>query len=116
MPFAYAGHCYATTEEALEAFQTTFPVIGDVQWTGHRASSITATGNLSYSVESRAMTGNQLSSRTGSLQLATCATVDYSAFDPVAAAALWTTMFTITMTLWVVAKKLGMILAFFKKQ
>lgn len=115
MPFAYAGHCYATTGEALEAFQKTFPVIGDVQWTGHVASSIDASGALSYTVETRAMTGNGLSSRTGTLYLVGCAEADFAPFDPVAAASMWTVMFSITLTLWVTAKKSGMILAFFKK-
>lgn len=116
MPFAYAGHCYATNGEALEAFQVSFPQLGDTTWIWHRASSIDAVGAITYTVVTKGSTSNATSNRSGTLQLATCTDVDYSAFDPTAAAALWTAMFSITMTLWVIAKKSGMILAFFKKQ
>lgn len=115
MPFAYAGHCYATTEEVLEAFQTTFPVIGEVQWTGHVASSITGTGNLSYSVETRAMTGNGLNSRTGSIQLATCSTPDAPVFDPVAAGGVFAFFFLGAAGTWYLSQNLGLILEAVKK-
>jgi hypothetical protein len=115
MPYAYTGHCYATTGEALEAFQKGFPLFGDTIWVWHTSSSINATGAITYSVVSKPSTTNSTSTRSGTLQLASCVDADFAAFDPVAAASMWATMFTITMTLWLIAKNAGVILAFFKK-
>lgn len=115
MPYAYAGHCYATTGQALEAFRMTFPVIGEVQWTGHVASSIDASGALSYTVETCAMTGNGLNSRTGTLQLAPCAEVDAVAFDPVAAGGVFAFFFLGVAGTWLLSQNLGLILEAVKK-
>ena len=89
MPFAYSDHCYATSGEALEAFQKGFPIFGDTVWVWHTTSSINAAGAITYTVETKSSTGNATSTRSGTIQLASCSTPDAPVFDPVAAAALW---------------------------
>lgn len=115
MPYGFAGACYATTGEALEAFQKSFPLLGDVNWTGHVSSSITATGLINYSVLTRPITSNTLSSRTGTFQLASCSEVDLSPFDPVVGAAVFALFFASVAGLFVVSKSAGLILEAIKK-
>ncbi|KAF0162997.1 MAG: hypothetical protein FD157_3515 [Rhodocyclaceae bacterium] len=115
MPFAYAGHCYATTEEALEQFQSSFPVWGDINVTAHASSSINATGLITYSVLTRPIASNTVSSRTGSLQLAACGTVDAPVFDPVAAGGVFAFFFVGVAGTWYLSQNLGLILEAVKK-
>ena len=115
MPFVYTGQCYATTAEALLAFQKGFPLLGDTVWVWHSASSVDAGGVITYTVVTKSSTANLTTSRGGTITLATCSMPDAPVFDPVAAAALWIGMFTVTMTLWVIAKGSGAILEFFKR-
>lgn len=115
MPFGYAGHCYATTGEALEAFQVSFPVWGDVNVTGHVSSSINATGLLSYSVLTRPITSNTVTSRTGTIQLASCSAVDAPQFDATAAGGVFAFFFLGVAGAWFLSKNLGLILEAVKK-
>jgi len=115
MSFGYAGHCYATTGEALESFQKSFPVWGDVNVTAHVSSSIDAGGLLTYSVLSRPIASNTVSSRTGTLQLATCGMVDAPVFDPVAAGGVFAFFFLGVAGTWYLSQNLGLILEAVKK-
>lgn len=115
MPLAYAGHCYTTAGDALEAFQNTFPVVGDVQWTWHMASSITEAGALSYQVQTRTMANNNLYSRTGTIYLAECATPDVADFDPAAAGGVFAFFFLGVAGAWLLSKNIGLILEGIKK-
>lgn len=116
MPYGYAGTCYATTGEALESFQKSFPKLGDVNWTSHVSSSINTTGQITYSVQIRPITSNTLSSRTGSFQLAGCSVVDAeSPFDPAVASGIFVFFFASIVTVWVVSKNAGLILEAVKR-
>lgn len=115
MPFAYAGHCYATTGEALEAFQVSFPRWGDVNVVGHVSSSIDGAGVLSYSVLTRPIASNTVSSRTGTIQLATCSAVDAPEFDAVAAGGVFAFFFLGAAGTWYLSQNLGLILEAVKK-
>lgn len=115
MPFAYAGHCYETIGEALEAFQVSFPRWGDVNVVGHVSSSIDMAGVLSYSVLTRPIAGNTLSSRTGTIQLATCSAADAPDFDPVAAGGVFAFFFLGVAMTWLLSKNIGLILEGIKK-
>lgn len=115
MPFAYAGHCYSTTGEALEAFQNSFPVWGDVNVTALASGSINGSGLISYSVLTRPIASNTVSSRTGTLQLATCSEVDAPEFDPVAAGGVFAFFFLGVAGTWYLAQNLGLILEAVKK-
>jgi hypothetical protein len=115
MPYAHAGHCYATTGEALEAFQKSFPVWGDANVTALASSSVNASGLLTYSVLTRPITSNTVSSRTGTLQLASCSTVDAPVFDPVAAGGVFAFFFLGVAGTWYLSQNLGLILEAVKK-
>lgn len=115
MPFGYAGHCYATAGEALENFQKSFPVWGDANVTALVSSSINVSGLISYSVLTRPITTNTVSSRTGTLQLATCSTVDAPLFDPVAAGGVFAFFFLGVAGTWYLSQNLGLILEAVKK-
>lgn len=111
----YAGHCYATTEEALEAFQKSFPVLGDTNWQWHNSSSISATGLITYSVTTKPTTTNTTSTRSGTMQLSTCSVVDAPVFDPVAASGVFGVFFVGVVGSWYLAQNLGLILEAVKK-
>lgn len=115
MQTAYAGHCYATESEALAAFQTSFPKLGDVNWTAHVSSSINGTGLLSYSVLTRPITSNTVSSRTGTIQLPSCDPVDVAEFDPAAAGGVFSFFFLGVAGLWYFSKNIGLILEAVRK-
>lgn len=115
MPYAYAGHCYATTGEALEQFQNAFPVWGDINVTAHASSSINATGLVTYSVLTRPITSNTVSSRTGTIQLAACGTPDTVEFDPAAAGGVFAFFFLGVAMTWFLSQNIGLILEAIKK-
>lgn len=115
MPFAYSGHCYATVGEALEAFQVSFPKLGDTVWTWHTSSSISAGGLITYSLVSKPSTTNTTSTRTGTMQLATCSTPDAPAFDPVAAGGVFAFFFLGVVMTWILSQNVGLILEAIKK-
>jgi len=114
MPFAHAGHCYATTGEALEAFQVSFPKYGDTVWVWHTSSSIDASGLITFSLISKPTTTNTTSTRTGSLQLSACSTPDVE-FDSVAAGGIFAFFFLGVAMTWFLSKNLGLILEAVKK-
>lgn len=76
MGYAFAPYCYETTAEALAAFQKQFPSIGDINYVGHVSSSISPAGVISYSLETRPIASNTVSSRTGSFTLSSCSPAD----------------------------------------
>lgn len=115
MPFGYAGHCYATTGEALEAFQKSFPVLGDTNWVWHTSSSISAAGLITYNVITKPTTTNSTSTRSGTMQLATCSTIDAPVFDPVAAGGVFAFFFLGVAGTWYLSQNLGLILEAVKK-
>ncbi len=115
MQLGFAGQCYATNAEALAAFQKSFPKWGDVNVTAHTSSSISATGLVTYSVLTRPITGNTVSSRTGTLQLVGCDPVDAPVFDPVAAGGVFAFFFLGVAGTWYLSQNLGLILEAVKK-
>lgn len=115
MPYAFTGHCYATTAEALEAFQKGFPVFGDTTWVWHTSSSINATGAITYTVNTKPTTTNTVNARTGTIQLASCSVVDAPVFDPVAAGGVFAFFFLGVAGTWYLAQNLGLILEAVKK-
>jgi len=115
MPFAYAGHCYATHGEALEAFQKSFPMLGESLWTWHESSSIDAAGMVTYSVVTKPATGNNTTTRSGTLQLAGCGTPDAAEFDAVAAGGVFAFFFLGVAMTWLLSQNIGLILEAIKK-
>lgn len=115
MQTAYAGRCYATESEALQAFTSSFPKWGDVHVTGLVSASISPAGLVSYSVLTRPITSNTVSSRTGTLQLFTCDPVSLPEFDPVAAGGIFVFFFSGVAGLWYFSKNLGLILQAVRK-
>jgi len=115
MPYAYAGHCYATTGEALEQFQNSFPAWGDVNVTSHVSSGVSATGLISYLVTTRAIDSNNVTNRSGSIQLVACSTPDAAVFDPVAAGGVFAFFFLGVAGTWYLSQNLGLILEAVKK-
>lgn len=115
MPFAFQGVCYATGAEALEAFAFKFPLIGDANWTAHVSSSINTTGLISYSVLTRPITSNTVSSRTGTLQLVSCTEVTTQDFDPVVGGQFFAVAFVGVLGTWILAQNIGLILEAIKK-
>lgn len=114
MPFAVQGQCYATPAEALAGFQLLYPMFGDANYVAHSASSITASGLLSYTVLQRPITGNTVTSRTGTMQLTQC-TVSEVPFDPVAASGIFVFFFASVVSLWFLSKNIGTILQAVKR-
>lgn len=115
MPFAYSGHCYATTGEGLEAFQKSFPVIGESLWMWHQASSVNDAGLVTYSVVTKSATSNTTTTRSGTLQLSSCTTVDAPVFDAVAAGGVFAFFFLGVAGTWYLSQNLGLILEAVKK-
>ncbi len=115
MQLGYSGQCYATNADALAAFQKSFPVWGDINVTAHVSSSINASGLVTYSVLSRPIASNTVSSRTGTLQLAACSPVDAPVFDPVAAGGIFAFFFLGVAGTWYLSQNLGLILEAVKK-
>lgn len=115
MPFSFTGHCYATSGDALDAFQKAFPLLGDTMWVWHVSSSINASGLITYSLISKPTSTNTTSNRSGTLQLASCGTPDAPVFDPVSAGAIFIFFFSSVVGLWIVAKNIGLILEAIKR-
>lgn len=115
MPFAFTGHCYETTGEALEAFQQAFPVFGDTVWVWHSSSSIDAAGVITYSVVTKPSTSSTTATTSGTLQLSSCSTVDAPAFDPAAAGGVFAFFFLGVAMTWILSQNIGLILEAVKK-
>lgn len=115
MPFAFAGHCYATNTEALEAFQESFPVFSASYFVAHVSSSVNASGVVSYTMAERQYGSNILNNRTSSFTLASCGTVDAPVFDPVAAGGVFAFFFLGVAGTWYLSQNLGLILEAVKK-
>lgn len=112
MPFLINGKCLATAAEANLAFMSNFPQLGDTNYTSWVSSSVSNAGVLNYSVSTRSISGNPVSSRSGTMQLASCPTPDPlpTQFDTLAAGALWAFFFCFVMVLYLVARSAGSIL------
>ncbi|MDZ4255493.1 MAG: hypothetical protein U1A72_23230 [Sulfuritalea sp.] len=115
MPFGYAGHCYSSSAEALEAFSKSFPILGDTAWVWLTGSSIDAAGVVSYNVVTKPTTANNVTARSGTIQLAPCSTPDAPVFDPVAAGGIFAFFFLGVAGTWVVSQNVGLILEAIKK-
>lgn len=115
MPFAFAGHCYATTGEALGAFQASLPMVSNAVWMWHASSSVDAAGVLSYSVKTHSMMDGSSTTRSLSVQLVSCSTPDAPAFDPVAAGGVFAFFFLGVAGTWLLSQNLGLILEAVKK-
>lgn len=115
MPFAFAGHCYATTGEALGAFQASLPALSDAIWVWHDASSVDAAGVVSYSVKTHDMKVGSSTTRNGTVQLVSCSTPDAPVFDPVAAGGVFAFFFLGVAGTWYLSQNLGLILEAVKK-
>jgi hypothetical protein len=108
--FAFQGYCYATPADVLVAFQNQFPIVGEIQYTSHVSSSITAAGVVTYTLSTRAITSNLATNRTGSMQMVPCAKVD-APLDYTVAGALFIFFFSSVVMLWFAAKNAGVIVA-----
>lgn len=117
MPFLVNGKCLATAAEANLAFASNYPQLGDINYTSLVSSSVSNAGVLNYSVSTRPISGNPVSSRTGTMQLASCPTPDPlpTQFDTVAAAGLWVFFFSFVLILYLVSKSAGTVLAAIKR-
>ena len=109
MGFVVSGHCYATPADALTAFHNLYPIIGETNYTGFVSGSVSASGLLTYSLETRPVTSNKLSSITGTFQLASCSSPDVP-YDYTGAGAIWAVMFTLTLSIYLISKSAGVIL------
>lgn len=116
MPYIYAGRCLATTGEAHEAFQKSFPIVGEASVVDLHASSINAAGVISYSVGVVNWNSNNKVSKSATINLVSCSAVDTSpAFDPVAAGGVFAFFFLGVAGTWFLAQNLGLILEAVKK-
>lgn len=115
MPYAYAGHCYATNGEALAQFQASFPVFSTGYFVSHVTSSVNASGVVSYTMAERQFGSNIVNNRVNSFTLATCSTPDAPVFDPVAAGGVFAFFFLGVAGTWYLSQNLGLILAAVKK-
>lgn len=115
MPYAFAGHCYATPGEALEAFQESFPVFSAGYFVAHVSSSVNAGGVVSYTMAERQYGSNILNNRTNTFTLASCSVVDAPVFDPVAAGGVFAFFFLGVAGTWYLSQNLGLILEAVKK-
>lgn len=104
----FAGYCYATSADALNAFVKQYPIIGEVQYTSFVSATVNASGVLNYNLSTRPITSNTLSSRTGSMQLQSCATPDD--FSLTTALAGFAFFFSTTLFFYAVARGAGSIL------
>lgn len=112
--FATKGLCYSTPADALTAWNNQFPVFDSANITYLVSSSVTAAGALTYSLNTRPITSNTLSSRTGTLQLTPCTKPD-APYDYANAGAIWAFFFSMTVGLWLVAKNAGAIINFVRR-
>lgn len=117
MPWMMNGKCYATPAEANAAFASSFPILGDVNFTSWVSSSVSAAGVLTYAVSTRPIASNTVSSRTGTMQLVSCPEPDPKpiTFDAAAAGALWAFLFCFVIVLYLVSKSAGSVLAALKR-
>lgn len=116
MPYGYSGQCYSTTGEALERFQKGFPILGESNWQSHVSSSVNSGGLITYTVSIKSLSGLMgVSSVSGTMQLATCGTVDAPVFDPVAAGGVFAFFFLGVAGVWYLSQNLGLILEAVKK-
>ena len=112
--FAINGLCYAAPADALTAFNNLYPIVGETNMTYLVSSSVTAGGVLTYSLNTRPITGNTLTSRAGTLQLTPCTNPD-APYDYANAGAIWAFFFSFTICLWLVAKNAGLIMNFIRR-
>jgi hypothetical protein len=108
--WVFENHCYAAPVDALTAFENLYPIIDQSgNYTSFVSASVSASGLLTYSLQTRPITSNALSSRTGTMQLVSCSSPDVP-FDYTGAGALWGFLFTFTVGVYLVSKKAGLIL------
>lgn len=115
MPYSYSGVCYADAPKALEAFRADFPFNDPYALITHVSSSVTTTGLISYTANHRLWGNNTLSSRTGTIQLPSCATVTAKEFDPVTASGAFILFFSAVVSIFWLTKNISLILEAVKK-
>ena len=115
MPFGYDGQCYATTGEALEAFQESFPVFSTGYFISHVSSSVNAAGVVSYTMAERQYGSNIVNNRINTFTLAPCVTPDAPVFDPVAAGGVFAFFFLGVAGTSYLSQNLGLIVESVKK-
>lgn len=116
MPYAYGGHCYATTVEGLEAYQSSFPQFVGTYFVTHVSSSVNASGVVSYMVAERQMGSNIVNNRTATFTLASCTTPEtIPVFDPVVAGGVFAFFFLGVAGTWLLSQNIGLILEAIKK-
>lgn len=72
MGFSLNGACYKDSAEALLHWKNLYPQADGSHIVTEVASSVTVGGVLSYSLESRSLDSNALSSRIGTVAMRTC--------------------------------------------
>lgn len=115
MPYSYAGQCYSTTGEALQAFQKAFPVFSTSHFVAHVSSSVNASGVVSYTMAERQFGSNLLNNRSSTFTLASCSTPDAPIFDAVAAGGVFAFFFLGVAGTWLLSQNIGLILEAIKK-
>ena len=74
MGFAYSGACYQSPAAALDAFVKSVPgVTPSGINTFASQPTISETGEIAYAIINRPLTGDTATTRTGTMQLASCA-------------------------------------------
>lgn len=114
MPYGYAGRCYETTAEALEAFRVSFPIFGDTYVQTLQSASVVPGGSVLYTVGVRPVQSATVTSRSGSFVFQSCSDV-VPPFDAATAGAIFAFFFLGVAGSWVVAQNAGLILQAIKK-
>ena len=110
--FAFHGLCYASSKDALVAFNNSFPLMGESGLSFLVSSSVTDDGVVSYSLNTRKLSDASPVVFSGSLSLFPCFQPDVP-YDYVGAGALWSFFFSFTLLCWLVAKNIGLVVNFF---
>lgn len=84
MPYSFSGRCYENPAEALKAFRHHFPQVDGEGIATLDASSISDTGLISYTVQSRTWATGGQNTNTTTVQLPSCTESYISQFEPFA--------------------------------
>lgn len=105
----FSGYCYATSAEALSAFQKQYPIIDQSgNYTSFVTASVNASGLLSYTLNNRPITSSITTSRTGTMQLSSCSKPDD--FSLSAALEAFAFFFSTTIFFYAVGRGAGAVL------
>lgn len=84
MPYSFSGRCYENADEVLKAFRHHFPQVDGEGVVSLDSSSISETGLITYTIQSRTWATGSQNTNSSTVQLPSCNESYINKFEPFA--------------------------------